>query len=246
MKHFVIFSGTTEGRELAIALADLGADVTVCVATQYGKEEQGEHPNITVLTGRKSVRGMMSILGGAALCVDATHPYAVEATNNIWKAANRTRVPYVRLVRERGAIPESATVVDNPQEAADALAGFEGNILLTTGTKELDYFLELPKEQLVVRFLPSSLNLAYVERAGIPHKNIIAMEGPFSKELNEALIHQYNIKCLVTKDGGPVGGFPEKAGAAVDAGIKLIVIKSPEEDGKSYGEVLEQCGEIIG
>lgn len=246
MKHFVIFSGTTEGRELAIALADLGADVTVCVATQYGKEEQGEHPNITVLTGRKSVRGMMSILGGAALCVDATHPYAVEATSNIWKAANRTRVPYVRLVRERGQIPETATVVDNPQEAAEALAGFTGNILLTTGTKELDYFLELPKEQLIVRFLPSSLNLAYVERAGIPHKNIIAMEGPFSKELNTAIIHQYDIKCLVTKDGGPVGGFPEKAEAAVDAGIQLIVIKSPQEEGKSYDEVLQQCREIIG
>lgn len=245
MKHFVIFSGTTEGRELATELADLGADVTVCVATQYGREEQGEHPNITVLTGRKSVRGMMSILGGAALCVDATHPYAVEATSNIWKAANRTRVPYVRLIRERGKIPASAVVVDTPAQAAEVLNDFQGNILLTTGTKELDFFLDLPKEQLIVRFLPSSLNMAYVERAGIPHKNIIAMEGPFSQELNEAIIHQYDIKCLVTKDGGPVGGFPEKAEAAVSNGIKLIVIKSPDEDGKSYAEVLEQCKEIL-
>lgn len=246
MKHFVIFSGTTEGRKLATELADRGADVTVCVATEYGREEQGEHPNITVLTGRKSVRGMMSILGGTALCIDATHPYAVEATNNISRAANRMRVPYVRLVREAGTIPESAVVVNNSAEAVDQLVGAEGKILLTIGTKELDYFLDLPKEQLVVRFIPSSLNLAYVERSGIPHKNILAMEGPFSQEMNEAIIHQYDIKHLVTKNGGEVGGFPEKAAAAVNCGIELIVIKGPVEDGKTYDEVLEQCKEIIG
>ena len=32
----VIFSGTTEGRTLSRAVAALGADVTVCVATDLG------------------------------------------------------------------------------------------------------------------------------------------------------------------------------------------------------------------
>ena len=48
----ILFSGTTEGRRLSRALAALGGAVTVCVATEYGREEQGEAPGITVLSGR--------------------------------------------------------------------------------------------------------------------------------------------------------------------------------------------------
>ena len=36
--RFVIFSGTTEGRELSALLAKAGAQVTVCVASDYGSE----------------------------------------------------------------------------------------------------------------------------------------------------------------------------------------------------------------
>ena len=48
----VVFSGATEGRTLSRELAALGAEVTVCVATDYGREEQGDFPGITVLSGR--------------------------------------------------------------------------------------------------------------------------------------------------------------------------------------------------
>ena len=83
----VIFSGTTEGRTLSRAVAALGADVTVCVATDLGAEEQGCAPGITVRAGRLDAGKMTALLQGAALCVDATHPYATEATRNIRAAA---------------------------------------------------------------------------------------------------------------------------------------------------------------
>ena len=56
--RIVIFSGTTEGRLLSHLLAEKGAAVTVCVATEYGCEEQGEAPGVTVLTGWKTVAEM--------------------------------------------------------------------------------------------------------------------------------------------------------------------------------------------
>ena len=198
MKKIVVFSGTTEGRKLAFELANLGADVTVCVATEYGREEQGEHPNITVLSGRKTEPEMADTLAGAALCIDATHPYAVEVTRNVARAAEQAYVPYVRLVRERGKIPQDAIVVDDADEAAKVCKTLSGNILLTTGTKELEPFLALPLCRLYPRVLPSSKNIATLEQAGIPHRNIIAMEGPFSLELNVAIIRQFHIEILVT------------------------------------------------
>ena len=78
--NVVVFSGTTEGRELSRQLAALGIEVTVSVATPLGQEEQGSTPGVTVRCGRLLPDEMAALLGGAALCIDATHPYAVEAT----------------------------------------------------------------------------------------------------------------------------------------------------------------------
>ena len=85
--NVVVFSGTTEGRELSRQLAALGIEVTVSVATPLGQEEQGSAPGVTVRCGRLLPDEMAVLLKGAALCIDATHPYAVEATKNIRAAA---------------------------------------------------------------------------------------------------------------------------------------------------------------
>ena len=37
-----LFSGTSDGREMSKRLAEIGIDVSVYVATEYGGEEQGE------------------------------------------------------------------------------------------------------------------------------------------------------------------------------------------------------------
>lgn len=94
----VLFSGTTEGRELSRRLAELGLEVTVSVATPLGQEEQGSAPGVTVRCGRLLPDEMAALLKGAALCIDATHPYAVEATKNIRAAAESAGVGYLRLL----------------------------------------------------------------------------------------------------------------------------------------------------
>lgn len=240
MKRIVVFGGTTEGRELSRRLADKGAAVTVCVATAYGAEEQGEQTGVTVLTGRKTREEMTELLSGAGLCVDATHPYAAEASRNIRAACASAEVPYRRLLRA-ASVPAGAVVADGAAEAAAYLRDKGGNILLTTGSKELAAFAALGTERLYPRVLPSHEGLAACEAAGIPHRNIIAMQGPFTRELNEALIRQYGIQWVVTKDGGAAGGFPEKARAAEAAGAGLIVLRRPEETGETPEEVAAFC-----
>ena len=242
--RIVIFSGTTEGRLLSRLLADQGAEVTVCVATEYGCEEQGEHPGITVLTGRKTVEEMTSLLRGGDLCVDATHPYAVEVTKSVRRACAAAGVPYRRLLRSRSADTD-AMVVDSAEAAAELLADREGNILLATGMKELPAFAAIPPARLYPRVLPTGESIAACERAGIPHRNILAMQGPFSTELNEALIRQFRIAFLVTKDGGKAGGFQEKVQAAKNTGIELVLIRRPEETGETFEEIAAACEELM-
>ena len=241
----ILFGGATEGRTLSRELAALGVEVTVCVATDYGREEQGNFPGITVLTGRLDADGMADILRDAAVCIDATHPYAVQATANIRAAAGRVGIPYHRLLRPSSALPEGSVVVNSAEEAAKYLVQAEGNILLTTGTKELPAFSGLDSACLYPRVLPTEESLVVCDAAGIPKRNIIAMRGPFSKELNLALLRQFDIRFLVTKDGGAAGGFGEKADAAAEAGVKLLVIRRPVEEGYDYDDILRYCKELL-
>ena len=108
--RIVVFSGTTEGRDFSRATAALGIAVTVSVATDLGAEEQGQAPGITVHSGRLLPGAMAELLQGAALCVDATHPYAVEATKNIRAAANAAGVEYHRLLRAASTLPVISTI----------------------------------------------------------------------------------------------------------------------------------------
>lgn len=69
------------------------------------------------------------------------------------------------------------------------------------------------------------------------------MQGPFSRELNEAMIRQLDIKILITKASGSAGGFEEKLEAAESTGCTVIVVDRPvQEDGFTVKEVLYKVG----
>ena len=240
----LLFSGTADGRLLSRELADRGAEVTVCVATEYGTEAQGSYPGVTVLTGRKDAQEMAALLPGYELCIDATHPYALIVSQNIREACKKTGVPYRRLLRE-ACEADGAVTVSSVHDAAAFLAETEGKILLAIGSKELAVFSSLPPKRLCPRVLPSHEAISACEALGIPHRNIVAMQGPFTKELNTALLRQLGARYMVSKDGGTAGGFPEKADAAREAGTTLILIRRPDEEGERYDEILRHCEEML-
>ncbi len=241
----VLFGGTTEGRTLSRELASLGAEVTVCVTTDYGREEQGQVPGITVHAGPMGISGMTAALKGAALCIDATHPYAMAATANIRTACETAGVPCRRLSRRLSPLPLGSMEAENAEDAVRYLQDTAGNILLTTGSKDLPAFSALGGSRLYPRVLPAAESLAACERAGIPRRNIIAMQGPFRRELNLALIRQFSIRYLVTKDGGEAGGFGEKAAAAADGGAVLVVLRPPVDSGEDYDAILNYCRGLL-
>ena len=241
----LVFSGTTEGRIFSRQLAALGADVTVSVATPLGVEEQGVLAGITVRCGRLTPEEMTALLQGFDLCVDATHPYAVDATKNIRAACRAAEVEYHRLLRAESPLPAGSMVFQSAAHAAEFLSGTSGNVLLATGAKELSAFAALDPERLFPRVLPTLDGIAACEGVHVPHKNIIAMQGPFSYALNCALMEQFRIRFLVTKDGGAAGGFDEKAQAAQDTGAQLIVLRRPAEHGETAEQILTRCREVL-
>jgi precorrin-6x reductase len=243
MKPILIFGGTTEGVQLAQQLPALGYSVTVSVATPYGAEML-HGLNVQVLTGRLTADGMAQLInsGGYGSVIDATHPYAAEVSQNIRAAAAQTGVSYERLLRPAGREEEQSISVSSPQEAALRLCALPGNILLTTGSKDLDVFTAIPhyQQRVWVRILASEESLHRALSLGYSPKHIVAMHGPCSTELNIALLRQFDISLMVSKRSGAEGGFPEKVAAAKAAGVQLVVIERPvQEEGFTVQTLVE-------
>jgi precorrin-6x reductase len=240
----LLFGGTWEGRTLAQSLAAMGISVTYSVATDYGRDLTQPATNLAVLTGRLDEEAMEELMRGTpfSCVVDATHPYAAEVSRNIKAASARVGLRYHRLLRA-SLEAEDVLLADSPEEAVKLLSGTEGPILLTTGSKELAAFTALPdyRKRLWVRILPSQESLAIALSQGIPSKQIICMQGPFTQDLNAAMMRQIGCTYLVTKDSGKAGGFTEKVEAARQVGAKLLVISRPtQEEGVTMEELLAE------
>lgn len=256
MKQILIFAGTTEGRGLAERLCSLQMPCTVCVATQYGGQVMGERPGLTVRTGRMGSEEMRRFIreGDYAAVVDATHPYATLVSKHIRESIQGLSMPYLRLKRDTdmaGIIeekPDRLLYFDSHEACAAYLAGTKGNILLTTGSRELAVYAgAVSRSRLFVRVIPSIESLQACNACEIIGRQIIAMQGPFSSEMNRALIAQFHIRYLVTKESGTTGGFGEKVEAACTAGIPALVIGNPEQnEGVSMEEAVNRLLEWTG
>lgn len=251
-----VFAGTAEGRRLCERLSAAGRPVRAFVATEYGGELVNELAGVEVRVGRLDAPAMRDALSGAVAAIDATHPYAVEASANVRVAAEAAGIPYVRLARpstlQDGCASDDAlsgtvaAIVPDAAAAAGFLASVEGDVLLTTGSKDLPAYaaVEGLAQRCWPRVLPDGETVRRCRELGFPESHIICMQGPFAKDLNVALIRHCGARWLVTKDTGRVGGFPQKIEAAREAGARVILVSRPDPDerGLSLEEVLEFLG----
>lgn len=233
MCEICVFAGTTEGRRLAESLAGQPIRVTVCVATEYGETLIPASDNIQVLAGRLDLSGMVDLFGQHAysLVIDATHPFATAVSENLMAACGSLNIEYLRLNRDGDEAGEDAVCVDSVAAAAEYLKTHPGVALLATGSKELKPYTQVPdyQQRFYPRVLPMAASLAACEAAGFPPSHIIAMQGPFSLEMNVATLKGISARWLVTKASGKSGGFDEKLRSARLAGARCIVIGQPRQ-----------------
>lgn len=224
-------------------LASQNISVTACVATEYGQTLLSPADNLTISAKRLTEPEMVDMLSKSCfdVVVDATHPYASMVTENIVAACAETGTEYLRLLRSGAAATEDAVFVSDIAGAVEYLNTADGNILLTTGSKELIKFVSIRdfENRIFARVLPMEESLRLCQEAGVKNAHILAMQGPFSKEMNVAMLKSVDAKYMVTKDSGSKGGFDEKIAAAREAGAKLVVIgRPPQKDGLDYHDTV--------
>lgn len=251
MRSVMIFSGTTEGRRLAMALAGK-LDVHVRVATEYGEQVMGSADGIDVKAGScGGPEGIAAAIkeAGCGLVVDATHPYAVGITGHIREGCAKTGTEYVRLKRDESSEDTSDMVrVASLEDAIEYLKGTEGPILATTGSNGIGLYAAIPgyRERVTARVLSTPDSVTKCAEYGFSGKNLIAAQGPFSEEMDLAMLKQTGARYLVTKDSGAPGGYGAKVRAARRAGATVVLIERPGEDGLSFAQVLSLIEDRFG
>lgn len=201
------------------------------VTTEYGKKlAEGVAKKINL--GKMSMEDMEDFImkNKISFIIDATHPYAAEVSKNAIEAAKNTDTGYIRY--ERKSLIEDISYdgcifADSIEEMCEKVnRGSYNRILIGTGSKNLAKYREnINAAELFPRVLPTSEVILECENMGFNADNIIAMKGPFSKNMNKEMIKHYKIDLMLTKESGVEGGFLEKIDACEEMGIDVIVLK---------------------
>lgn len=241
-------AGTSDAKELAEQISQDGHSLLASVVTEEAANKL-EDSGISARTGRLSAEDMTALLKdkAARVLVDASHPFAEDASRHAIQAAKEAGIPYIRY--ERSSIhtyDENLIKVDSYEDAARTAAEKGGTVFLTTGSKTLQTFARVlvPDERvrMVCRMLPRTENMKKCEELGVAQKDIVALQGPFSKELNLALYKQFDVDVVVTKESGKQGSFDEKVTAALDLGLEVVLIKRPDV---SYEKVTDKPEQVL-
>lgn len=257
MKIWII-GGTKDSRDILDEILKMGGNnIIVSTATEYGGkllEGVAKNENVQVISERLNVLQIESMIleKNIDLIIDASHPYAQNISNIVISMVNYLnekvvfgkKVKYVRF--ERKMIDygnENVFQFQNLREVVVFLRQFENkNVLSTLGSNTLAEMKEIDeKNNLFIRILPTTSSIQKAEELGYLPKNIIAMQGPFSKNMNVVMLQDLKIDYLITKESGETGGELQKIEACRECGVTILAIKRPVLD---YGTVFNTIEEL--
>lgn len=230
----LVITGTKDGREITQLLVKEGYQVANLVLTEYGRElalADGAKKVLVAETNQVQIEQLMR--GGTIKAVvDVSPPYNENSLALIKAQITNLAVPYVRYERESSQFKVNNLLhfVDSYQEAANLGGKLGNNIFLTTGSNYLEEFINhsaLVGKRIVVRVLPEHRIIKKCQDLGISPKNIVAMQGPFSTQLNKVIFRTYKAQVVITKDSGKAGGLDNKLNAALELQIPVIIIRRP-------------------
>lgn len=241
-----VSAGTKDGRELAGYLLQQGYEVVASVVSQYGEKLLEQYQGIRINCQPLDVAGFLAYFEShkIELFVDASHPYAANASINAMEACKRAGLPYIRYERQQTPLNyDKAFYVENYQQAAAKAAELGEHIFLTTGSRNLEAFAkarEMAGKHIICRVLPELEIIAMAQKLGFTPGDIVAMQGPFSLELNKELFKKYQAQVVVTKNSGNTGGTDTKFRAAMELSLPLVIIDRPKVDYAQKAESFEQ------
>jgi precorrin-6A/cobalt-precorrin-6A reductase len=233
----LVLGGTTEGRELAAACAQVPGIATV--TSLAGRTSAPVLPPGEVrIGGFGGAAGLAAYLrdAGIGAVVDATHPFAASMTAHAIEAASAAGVPLV-VLRRPGFTPVAGDRwhrVPSLAAAAAVLPALGSRVFLTTGRQGIAAFAGVPDCWFLARSVEPPV-------PPMPSRlSVVLDRGPFTVEGERRLLAEHRIDVMVTKDSG---GTAPKLAAARELGLPVVVVDRP---GLPPAEVVAGVAEAMG
>jgi precorrin-6A/cobalt-precorrin-6A reductase len=222
--HILILGGTTEARELALALA--GRNDLVATLSLAGRTASPAAQPIPVRRGGfGGIEGLEAYLRTERIdaLVDATHPYARIISVNAVRAAARAGTPVLALRRPPWVAVEGDRWIEvaDAQDAVRVLGPKSAHVFLTIGRQELGPFAAAPQHRYLIRSVdPIEPPL------DVPNARYVLARGPFTEADDRALLVSNAIDVIVAKNSGgdPTYG---KIAAARSLALPVLLFRRP-------------------
>ena len=218
----LLLAGTAEARALAHALADLpGLPVIASLAGAVRAPAPLSVPTRTGGFGGDAGFAAWLAARRPRMVVDATHPFAARIGPRTAAACAAQRVPYLRLLRQPWQ-PEPGddwTHLVAEEDAARVIPP-GARVFFATGGQRLDRFAGLAGCHVVWRGIDPR------DACPIPGAVFVQGRPPFTEVAERALMTEYRIDWLVTRNaGGDMGRAKLRAAQAL--GVRVAMIDRP-------------------
>jgi precorrin-6A/cobalt-precorrin-6A reductase len=220
----LILGGTSEGRELARALADEpGLHVLSSLAGRTASPQMP--PGEVRIGGFGGAAGLADYLRAQriAMVIDATHPFAATMGDNAERACRATGVPLLRLERPawRAGAGDRWTEVADWDQAAEIVGNTARRALLALGRRELAPFAALDHVWFLVRSVEPPQPMPPFRQA-----ELLLARGPFTLAGERGLLAGYRIDTIVCRNSGG-GAADAKLVAARELGVRVVMRRRP-------------------
>ncbi|AYD41025.1 cobalt-precorrin-6A reductase [Clostridium fermenticellae] len=223
--------GTSEGKKILSLLNGFTNDIFVSTATNYGGQLLENYKYKVLNTEPLKFEDLIYTFrkNKVNILLDASHPYAIEITQNAIKACEILKIKYLRYERpsclNKFGSNSHILKINGYEELKSVLKDIDGNVLNTSGSRNIKKILSLNiKNRMIHRVLPSAKAISECYQNGISVDDIIAIKGPISYDLNCSFIREYDVRAMIMKDSGIQGGTFEKIKSCIDNDIYAIVI----------------------
>ncbi|MDD2553178.1 MAG: precorrin-6A reductase [Desulfotomaculaceae bacterium] len=254
----LLLSGAGEGREITARLSREGYKLITIASTEpeHGCRQalhDGSREAVTGELGRKELADLLEQKAIKAV-VDLSCPFPGMTSKLLKEVCGRRGILRLCYMPEEIGLAGKTLIypVFSWAEAAHKASGLGNTIFLTTGSNNLEVFLDSIKDRtlrIVVRILPEYKVVKKCQELGLSPRDIVAMQGPFSKEMNRATFKSYKASVVVTRDSGKAGGIDTKISAALSLNIPVVIIKRDRAgDGiivRTYDEVVKKLESVL-
>ncbi len=244
----LLLAGTYEGRRMFALLKREGWPVIASTVSSYGADLITADTDEEIVWGELDKAGLIALVKAkdVSVLIDATHPFASRISKLAMQAAEELQIDYLRLERKIIEIPKHPLVTRIKQlEEIEEHIEDRQVVFSTLGSKALPILLPMVKRKkarLIVRVLPTAEVIGKCEQLGLNARQIVALKGPFSKDLNQQLFMYYQAGLILSKESGVAGGLDTKIEAALELDLPILVLGLPDMD---YTTVMYSPQEIL-